>query len=202
MAEKKREATSKPVLRRRLEVKSELARRLLTRGVWNTAGALYRIEAVWRMIGRDEEIDRMESMVMHYLDKCAKDLKEERERLDVLLEQNGIEELPDYTQKQTVQVRILSPSISRYVNIILEADAVIQRLDAAWLMGVVTNLERKRRMVYWISELRSLRKKIRDLEAKTRGLATGRGRAVSLEQEGQEDVIEEVREEKESVAAA
>lgn len=199
MAERKREAVSKPVLRRRLEVKSELARRLLTRGVWNTAGALYRIEAVWRMIGRDEEIDRIESMVMYYLEKCAKELKEERERLDVLLEEGGVEELPDYTQKQMVQIRILSPAISRYVNIILEADAVIQRLDAAWLTGIVTNLDRKQKMLYWISELRSMRKKIRELETKTRELAIGRGKQSSLEQE-EADVIE-VEKEKEEAAA-
>lgn len=178
-----RKPISKAILRRKVQVKSELAIRLLTRGVWNTAGALYRIDAVWRMIGRDEEIDKMESLVAFYLNQATEEMKMEKERLELLMQQHGIDELPDYTQKREITVRVLSPFIAIYLSLVLKADEIIQRLDALWLFGVVPSVERKRRLLFWILELRKLRLKIRKVERRTRELALSRGQKESLEVE-------------------
>lgn len=188
MAEK-RSSISKPVLRRKVEVKSELAIRLLTLGVWNTAGALYRIDTIWRMIGKDEEIDQMESLVAAYLEGAAGEFAGELERLNLLMERHGVEELPDYTQKREVMVRILSPSIATYTSLILKVDETVQRLDALWLTGAVSSLERKQKLFYWIKELRDLRKRIRAIEHKTRGLALSRGKEIALESRESEEVL-------------
>jgi ferric iron reductase protein FhuF len=172
-----------------LSVSSELAIRLLTRGVWNTAGALYRIDTVWRMIGKDEEIDQMEALVAAYLEGATREIDGERERLSALMEQHGIEELPEYTQAQEINVRILSPFIASYIALILKVDDLMKRLDALWLNGLVTSLERKQRLIYWIAELRDLRTRIRAVERKTRELALRLGKEKALET-GDENIVE------------
>lgn len=200
MTERKK-PISKPVLRRRAQVKSELAIRLLTRGVWNTAGALYRIDTIWRMIGKDEEIDQMEALVRSYLEDAMREISSERDRLRKLMEQHGIEELPDYTQKKEIALRILSPFIASYVSLILKADEAVQCLDALWLTGMVTSLDRKRKLLYWVSELRELRKRIRLVERKTRDLALRLGKESALSVEVQDEVVEH-EEDASNVAAA
>lgn len=191
-AKRELELISKPVLRRQVEVKSEFAIRLLTRGVWNTVGALYRIDTIWRMIGKDEEIDQMESLVASYLNGAVLEIDEELDRLGFLLEQHGVEDLPDYTQKRQVPVRILSPFIATYVSLILKTDAVVQRLDALWLAGFVSSLERKRKMLYLVARLRKMRAQIRRVERRTRDLALRRGKKEALETKVQDaEVVEQ-----------
>lgn len=161
---------SRPVIRRSIEVKTEIANRLLTYGpgFWKVTAAMYRIEAVWRMASNSEIVDRIEAAVKEYLQKTKEELLLEKEELKQLLDQYGIVEMPDYTKKESILVKITSPFISNYIGLIQALDDVLQFLDTLWLFELITGAERKAKIQEWVSRLRKLRLRIRQAEKRLR----------------------------------
>jgi hypothetical protein len=129
---------------------------------------MYRIEAVWRMASNSEIVDRIEAAVKEYLQKTKEELLLEKEELKQLLDQYGIVEMPDYTKKESILVKITSPFISNYIGLIQALDDVLQFLDTLWLFELITGAERKAKIQEWVSRLRKLRLRIRQAEKRLR----------------------------------
>lgn len=185
---RERQPFSRPVLRKPVTVYSEYAKRMIRRDVtWRMMGALYRIDTIWRMIGDDEEIDKIEAVLGQTLARMSELMVTQQSELDAQCEENGITEIPDYTHREEIIVRVLSPQISQYVALVQRLDHMIRVYDALWLCGVVSNRKKKQFIRDWVSSFKELRRQIVSIERQTQELALKRGKALPPEDEAPDD---------------
>ena len=102
-----------------------------------TVSALYGIDVILRIIGDENEIDEVEQIISQLIEDCAKAVDNEQARLDKLMESNGIDEVPDYTDPITFNAKISSPQVGQFVGLVRKLDALMISMDTLWLSSVL-----------------------------------------------------------------
>lgn len=165
-----------PVFERELEIQSLQAQRVMNRVFKRTVRALYSIDTILRIIGDDQEMDEVEEIIAKMFTDAQKALEEESSRLDTLMENNGISEVPEYTNPHTYQVKITSPQAAVYANLVSGLDALMVKMDACWLLSVLDNKQRKEGTFQWQQRILRLGRRIVDIEVRARKAATRKGK--------------------------
>jgi hypothetical protein len=175
-----RPAFSRPVFDQTITIRSHHAQRLLDRGFLLVVRALYGIDVVLRIIGDDEEMDQVETIVGERIGALAAELQAEHARLAQLRDTNGITATPRYTNPRQMTVHISSPQLAQYTALIEELDRLMIVMDTLWLTGVLTNKQRAQGAYEW--RLRVLRagRAIIELERRARAAAKARGKGEEL----------------------
>jgi len=175
-----RPAFSRPVFDQTITIRSHHAQRLLDRGFLLVVRALYGIDVVLRIIGDDQEMDQVESIVGERLGALAAELQAEHARLAQLRGTNGITATPRYTNPRQMTVHISSPQLAQYTALIEDLDRLMIVMDTLWLTGVLTNKQRAQGAYEW--RLRVLRagRAIIELERRARAAAKARGKGEEL----------------------
>jgi hypothetical protein len=180
MAEARSRAYSRPAFDRRITIQSEQAQRVFEREFPRVVSALYAIDVILRIIGDDHEIDEIESVVGAMISECAKDLQNEKARIDKVREDNGITSLPRYTNPEQVEVRIVSPQVAQFVALLQKMDELMISLDALWLCGVLSNKQRSDGVYQWQQRLLRLGRRIVAIERRARASAGKRGKGAEV----------------------
>jgi hypothetical protein len=180
MAEAKNRAYSRPVFDQRITIQSEQAQRVFEREFARVVSSLYAIDVILRIIGDDREIDEVEGMVGAMIGDCAKDIQDEKGRIEKLREDNGITASPRYTNPEQVEVRIVSPQVSQFVALLQKMDELMIALDALWLCGVLSNKQRSDGVYQWQQRLLRLGRRIVAIERRARASAGRRGKLAEV----------------------
>lgn len=179
MAEERR-AYSRPEFNRTIKIKSEQAQRVYEREFTRVVSSLYAIDVILRIIGDDDEVDQVEQAVGKMIGDCAVEAEAAKIRYDKLRDDNGITDLPDYSNPREVVIRIVSPQVSQFVAVLQKMDELMISLDALWLCGVVGNKARSDGLYQWQQRLLRLGRRIVSIERRARISAKKRGKEVEV----------------------
>ena len=130
---------SKPIFEQSFTINSLQAQRVVDRVFRRTVSALYGIDVILRIIGDENEIDEVEQIISQLIEDCAMAVDNEQARLDKLMESNGIDEVPDYTDPITFNAKISSPQVGQFVGLVRKLDALMISMDTLWLSSVLSN---------------------------------------------------------------
>lgn len=157
---------SNPVIEREVVIHTEYAQRTYTRAQWfrRVTRALHAIDVILRIIGEDKEIDAVESTIEEMMSEWVREAEAERARLQELRKSNAVTNDTSYTRPLMAKVAIMSPQISRLVEIILIYDAMVKDVDALWMNEVLTNKQRREFIHSWMQRTLRLGNKMVEIE--------------------------------------
>lgn len=182
MAEAKNRAYSRPVFDQHITIQSEQAQRVIAREFTRVVSALYAIDVILRIIGGDQEIDEVETVVNALIGDCGKDVQNEKARLEKLREDNGITQLPRYTNPATTTVRIVSPQVAQFVALVQRMDELMVTLDTLWLCGILTSKQRSNGTYQWQQRLLRMGRRIVEIERRARASAQQKGKEGEIQE--------------------
>lgn len=198
-----RRAISRPIFQRTFAVNSEQAIRVIRNSYNRLMVSLYAIDVILRIIGREETVDEIESIVSQMIAECAEQLQQEKLRLEKLKADNGITETPTYTHPKEFVAKIASPQIAQFVELIRLLDQLMIVMDTLWLCQVISNKHCIEAHYQWQQRLQRLANKIVTMERHAHQAAyeQGHGEEVRLarQESGLLDEPERLSEEDDSV---
>ena len=159
-----RRAISRPIFQRTFAVNSEQAIRVIRNSYQRLMVSLYAIDVILRIIGREETVDEIESLVSQMIAECAEQLQQEKSRLETLKADNGISETPNYTHPREFVAKIASPQIAQFVELIRLLDQLMIVMDTLWLCQVISNKHCIAARLQWQQRLQRLANKIVTME--------------------------------------
>jgi len=180
-----RPAISRPVFERTIKIHSEQAIRVIRRSYGRLIRSLYAIDVTLRIVGHEQAIDDVEGIVSKMIGDCAEQLQQEKARLDKLCADNGIAESPRYTNPTDFKVRITSPQIAQFVELIRLLDQLMIAMDTLWLCQILTSKQCSVARYQWQQRLHRLARRIVSIEQRAHqaAYAQGRGEEVRLARE-------------------
>ena len=180
-----RPAISRPVFERSIKIHSEQAIRVIRRSYGRLIRSLYAIDVTLRIVGHEQAIDDVEGIVSKMIGDCAEQLQQEKVRLDKLCADNGIAELPRYTNPTDFKARITSPQIAQFVELIRLLDQLMIAMDTLWLCQILTSKQYSVARYQWQQRLHRLSRRIVSIEQRAHqaAYAQGRGEEVRLARE-------------------
>jgi len=180
-----RRAISRPIFERTFSINSEQAIRVIRDSYHRLMVSLYAIDVILRIIGREETVDEIESIVSQMITECAEQLQQEKSRLEKLKADNGINETPTYTHPREFVAKIASPQIAQFVELIRLLDQLMIVMDTLWLCQVISNKHCIAARLEWQQRLQRLANKIVTMERHAHQAAyeQGHGEEVRLAQQ-------------------
>ena len=177
-----RPAISRPVFERTIKIHSEQAIRVIRRSYGRLIRSLYAIDVILRIVGQEQAIDDVEGVVSKMIGDCARQLQQEKARLDKLCTDNGIAESPRYTHPADFKARITSPQIAQFVELIRLLDQLMIAMDTLWLCQILTSKQCSVARYQWQQRLHRLARRIVSIEQRAHqaAYAQGRGEEVRL----------------------
>lgn len=176
------ERSSSPVFITKTTLKTLQAQKIMHRIFSRAADSLFRVDVILRIIGKEEDIDTLEETVGKIIGKSAESLNDELSRVVKLLEDNGIDSLPDYTAPKDYEVPISSPLVSQYLSLIRTVDDLVQRTDALWLTQVISSSQRSNGVFSWQQHVIRVGRRLVDAER----MAWRAARDIGKEQEARD----------------
>jgi hypothetical protein len=173
---------SKPIFEQSFTINSLQAQRVVDRVFRRTVSALYGIDVILRIIGDASEIDEVEGIITQMIDEGVGAIDKEQQRLDKLMEANGIDEIPEYTDPITFNARISSPQVGQFVGLVRKLDALMIAMDTLWLSCVISNKQRVDGNYAWQQRIIKLARRIIDIEIRARKSAQAKGKADEVEE--------------------
>lgn len=172
---------SRPVFEETITIHSSHAQRILDRGYYRVAAALYAIDVVLRIIGDHDEMDAVEGLVDAQIQTFATAMEDENKRLLVLRDQSGITRTVKYTRPITLRIQISSPQMAQYTLLIQELDRLMMAIDSLWMNAVLTSKQKATAGYAWRVALLRIGREIMALERRARDAAARQGRSADLE---------------------
>ncbi|MCA2486804.1 MULTISPECIES: hypothetical protein, partial [Vibrio] len=129
---------SRPVFKRVLKVNSLQAQRVVERSFQRVSDSLFSIDVILRIIGEQDEIDQVESIIQEHIEKVSVDLDTATNQLQKLMEDNGIEGAPEYTSPNQYDIEINSPQVAQFAHLVRKLDNLMLLVDTLWLNSILT----------------------------------------------------------------
>lgn len=130
---------SVPYMIRRVRLFSTPAQRAYARAydIHNTA--LYQAGVLLRIVGTDDQADKVEEGIDKRLDAMRADLEAEIKRLQQVRDDNGIDTDVEYSSPIDVEAHISTRRSAVYLGILEMWDTLIRLLDTLRLTGIMTD---------------------------------------------------------------
>jgi hypothetical protein len=175
-------AISRPVFERTFKVNSEQAIRVIRNSYERLIRSLYAIDVILRIVGQEQAVDEIETIVSSMIAECAEQLQQEKLRLEKLKTDNGITETPTYTHPREFVAKIASPQIAQFIELIRLLDQLMMIMDTLWLCQVIDNKHCVDARYHWQQRLQRLANRIVTIERKAHreAYAQGHGEEVRL----------------------
>jgi translation elongation factor EF-Ts len=175
-------AISRPVFERTFKVNSEQAIRVIRNSYERLIRSLYAIDVILRIVGQEQAVDEIETIVSSMIAECAEQLQQEKLRLETLKSDNGITETPTYTHPREFVAKIASPQIAQFIELIRLLDQLMMIMDTLWLCQVIDNKHCVDARYHWQQRLQRLANRIVTIERKAHreAYAQGHGEEVRL----------------------
>ncbi len=167
---------SRPVFRQVLKVNSLQGQHVMARSFERVSNALFSIGVVLRVLCAPEEIDRVESVVMEDFSKTSTDLDRAIAQFTKLMEDNGVDAMPEYTHPNEYAIEIKSPQAARFAALIRKLDELMALVDTLWLNAVLNDKQRSDIGYQWRQRLVRLGGRIVAIERRAHAAARARGK--------------------------
>lgn len=174
---------SRPVFKRVLKVNSLQAQRVVERSFQRVSDSLFSIDVILRIIGEQDEIDQVESIIQEHIEKVSVDLDTATNQLQKLMEDNGIEGAPEYTSPNQYDIEINSPQVAQFAYLVRKLDNLMLLVDTLWLNSILTSKQRKDATYQWQQRLIKLAGRIIGIEKRARISAYSKGKKDEVEAE-------------------
>lgn len=178
---------SKPVYTQSVSFNSSQVQRVVKRHLAKVTNALFSTDVILRIIGDEAEIDQLEELISEQIKAVKDDFKHETERLEKLMEDAGINEMPNYTNPTTINVQIKSPQTHEFIQLLSMLDELMGIMDCLWLNAILTSKQRTDASYQWQQRLMRLAGRIIGYESRARASARNQG----VEEEVNSQVPEE-----------
>lgn len=198
-----------PALKVDVDFKTDFAKRVYNR-TWDTIkGHLYTVTVTTLALGMDEAAQLYEKFIDEEMSKVEEDLASEIERADTAVRDAGITGYASYPAAEKFETEFTTPQARRYLNLILQLDQLVMRLDVLYLSGEIDTKACKSRSHEWQSRLIKVANRLREQamtarrgmdrletqrtearEARSEGAATGDNGAESADS-GEAEVVGE-----------
>jgi hypothetical protein len=162
-------AVSRPVLIKEVTLNTLEAKRVFRRTFGYAAINLYAIDVLTNVMLGLEEHRKAATTVDEWMTTVRSHLAKEDERVAVLFEQLDVRETVAYTHPEMFTAEISTPLATRYLNMIVQLDELIQRVHVLCLTDAVDNLGTQVRTYEWQQQLIKLAGRIRSFANGLRG---------------------------------
>lgn len=160
----KAQKISSPALAREITLNSLQSQRVFDRHFKRVSKALLDLEVVLQVItdkiGERDAISAMEDKISELFEHVNKDLDGEIERCRVLLNDNGIVEMVEYTSPKTISVELTSPQLINFTRMLSQLDELMLLIDTLWLNTILNNRQRLDANFAWQQRLMKLASRI------------------------------------------
>jgi len=172
---------SQAFIEREITLKSRFSQGAYTRIYESVSGSMYLLGIVLRIIGTEEDSQAVESVTDSMIDEVSTELHAECERLGLLMENNGIEDMEaSYTSPMSVCAKITSPRGSRFLTMIEELDIIACRLDCLWLSNLISDQQYSNAGYMWQRRIVRLANKIRSNTTRAIKSAQNKGNETAI----------------------
>jgi len=188
---KRKSNISQAFVNRNITLNSRFSQNAYTRIYESVSGSLYLLGIVLRIIGTEDDAQSVEEITDNMINNVETDLRNERDRLVVVMENNGIDDMrASYTSPITIDVQITSPRASRFLNMVELLDEISCRLDCLWLSNLISDQQYSNAGYMWQRRVVRLANRIRInttraiKSAKTKGEETARAVHEAVKESG------------------
>ena len=172
---------SRPIFKQTLKTNSLQAQRVVERSFKPVSDSLFSIDVILRIIGDQDEIDQVENIIQEHIEKVSTDLNIGTEQLQKLIEDNGIEGEPEYSNPNRYDIEITSPQVAQFAHLIRQLDYLMLLVDTLWLSNILTSKQRKDAAYQWQQRLIKLAGRIIGIEKRARISAHSKGKNAEVE---------------------
>jgi len=178
---RKKSPYSRPVFTQSLNVNHQQAQNIFERSFGHVARALYSIDVVLRIIGKQEKIDEVDAIIQKDMQDMFAEIEKHATLLSQLMDDNGVDGSPEYTNPKEYTVQITCPQVARFVQLLKRMDAMLIKLDTAWLNGLIGSKERMELTREQRNKLNGLATRLIQIETRARNAARAQGKGEELE---------------------
>lgn len=186
-----RQQLSRPALNQKLELRSLQAQRVVDRSFSRVSVSLYSIDVILQIIGDPNHVGEVEDIIVGMIEKVNDDLLLGQEQTRKLMSDNGITDVPNYTEPKEYNIEITSPQIASFANLLVMLDGLIGQIDALWLHSAFTNRQRSEATFQWQQRLVRLAGRIIGIEKQARLSAYNKGKKDEVDKEAPEIATED-----------
>ena len=140
------EHTSRPVRVITMTYESDIAQSIYNRTYERASLDLFVISTKPSRIMTPDQVKLVHQRCNELFDKTETDLADDITRAKVLMDNNGVTGLNEYTKPKTFQAEINCGRAERYLKLIRRLDEVIKHIDTLWLMGNIDDTNRNDRI--------------------------------------------------------
>jgi len=177
----KKSPYSRPVFAQTLHINHQQAQNIFERSFAPVARALYSIDVVLRIIGQQKNIDEVEALIQKDIEQMFAEIDKNTAVLSQLMDDNGVDGSPEYTNPKEYSVQISCPQVARFVQLLKRMDAMLIRLDTVWLTGLIGSKERTEMTRAQRNKLNALATRLIQIENRARTAAQAQGKGDELE---------------------
>lgn len=167
---------SRPMMRRKLSLNSLQAQKVVDRSFSRVSSSLFSTDVILQIIADPEHVGRTEEVIAGMMDKVSDDLSLMIEQTSKNMSDNGIADLPEYTNPKLYDIEIISPQVAAFANLLVRLDVLTAQIDALWFNGVYTNQQRSKGTFEWQQRLIRLAGRIIGIEKEARMVAYKKGK--------------------------
>lgn len=198
---------SRPVFTQVLKLNSLQAQRVMERSFGRVSNSLFSIDVILRIIGEQDEIDQVETVILEHLSRLSEDLDKATAQFNKLIEDNGIDMMPGYTHPHEYTIEINSPQVAQFAHQIRKLDNLMGIVDTLWLNTILTSKQRTDATYQWQQRLIKQAGRIIGIEKRARISAHNKGKEGEVAEAapepaiGDKDITDEIEQTGEEQAA-
>lgn len=133
---------NRPILKRMVTLQSYQAQSVFDYAFEDVERALYVLSALMGM-GAPDLAEAAGSAATQLMDELRASVKSDMERMEKLLDDNGITELASFRRPAARDADITSPRANGYLDIIMMFDKLATMVLTLWLMGVLNDQQKE-----------------------------------------------------------
>jgi len=182
---------SRAIIKRTVVFKSLQSQRVMHRSFEKLKQSLFSLSVILRIISDEEtEIEKIDAYIDEQFSSTETDLATEQARLKKILEDNGVDELANYSKPESYDIEIDSPRANTFLRLITQLDNMMLLIDTAWLCAEFDDKQKKNATFQWQQRLIKLAGRIIALEKRARIAATKKGKEDEVRAQAPVDTTE------------
>jgi len=163
---------SRPIFKQTIKINSLQAQRVMNRNFKRISRSLYSISVILRIVGKQQEIDNVEHVINDYIMSVSNSLDAEMAQLKKLMNDNGIDSLPGYTNPSEYTIEINSPFIAQFIRLVCKLDKLMGIIDTLWLNTILNSKQHSDATFEWQQKVIKMSNRIIEVENKARNLTS------------------------------
>lgn len=179
---------SRAIIERTVSFNSLQAHRVMNRSFDKLKQSLFSLSVILPIISNnEEEMEAIDTFVSEQFSTVEKDLSLAKGQLSKILEDNGIEELAQYSKPEEFRVEVDTPKVNTFLRLVSELDQLMLYIDTVWLCGEFDDKQKKNATYQWQQRFIKLAGRLIAIEKRARVAASKLGKAEEVDEKAPVD---------------